>query len=723
MSAAQDEGKTQALPESDQLEERARIILERLSTAEKIRLMHGSTPFWSGLAALLQGAYGRQTWDAGIMPQHGLPGIRFADGPRGIVLEGATTFPVSMARGASWDVQLEERVGDAMGRELRALGGNLFGGVCINILHHPAWGRAQETYGEDSFLLGEMGAALTRGAQRHVMACVKHYALNSMENARFQVDVRVQPRALHEVYLPHFKRVVEEGVACVMSAYNSVNGEWAGQSPTLLKDILKTRWGFQGFVVTDFIFGLRDTKTAVNAGQDLEMPFLMHFAQHLPNLVESGAVPIERIDDAALRLIRQQLRFAPDVNGPYDPGVVACEAHRKLSLEVAQKSIVLLQNDGLLPLGNVKRLAVIGRLANQPNTGDGGSSATRPKYVVTPLEGLQKALVGQAEVLYDDASDLERVRAVARDAEAVVLVVGYTAEDEGEWVTPDGLDDLRKFYPVPQNAEETVIAQAVTQGLATRAAQTGSFAQGGDRSSLRLRPEDEALIEAVAPINPRVVVAIMAGSAVLMESWRQRAASILMLWYPGMEGGHALADVILGHVNPSAKLPFAIPCQESDLPFFDKHATHIEYDLWHGQRKLDRDGVQAAFPFGFGLSYTRFEYANLQFESEVIASDGLQRITFEVINTGSQAGDEVVQVYAAAQNSRVERAARWLVGFTRVPVEARQRRTVTLEIPASRLAYFDETIEAFVVEPLEYTLFVARHAGDMAALRGSFRVQ
>ena len=167
-----------------------------------------------------------------------------------------------MARGAAWDVELEERIGDVIGRELRALGGNFFGGICINLLRHPAWGRAQETYGEDPYHLGELGAALTRGVQRHVMACAKHFAFNSMENARFTVDVQISPRALHEIYLPHFKRVVDEGVAAVMSAYNSVNGEWCGQNQMLLTDILKEQWGFEGFVLTDFMFGMRDAQKA-----------------------------------------------------------------------------------------------------------------------------------------------------------------------------------------------------------------------------------------------------------------------------------------------------------------------------------------------------------------------------------------------------------------------------------------------------------------------------
>ena len=282
----------------DQIDATARALLAQLTLDEKVDLMSADPPFWSGLADMFRGGYNAHVWPAGATSRLGIPGIRFSDGPRGIVMRGATTFPVSMARGAAWDVELEERIGDVIGRELRALGGNFFGGVCINLLRHPAWGRAQETYGEDTHLLGAMGAALVRGVQRHVMACAKHYALNSMENARFKVDVTIDARALHEVYLPHFKRTVEAGVASIMSAYNSVNGEWCGQNAALLTDILKREWSFEGFVMTDFIFGMRDAKKAALAGQDLEMPFQLHFQRDLKGLVERGEVPVERVDDA-----------------------------------------------------------------------------------------------------------------------------------------------------------------------------------------------------------------------------------------------------------------------------------------------------------------------------------------------------------------------------------------------------------------------------------------
>jgi beta-glucosidase len=705
---------------AEQIEAKAGQLLSQLTLDEKIGMMDGDTPFWPGLAEMMAPVgYSSRVWVAGAVPRLGIPGVRFSDGPRGVVMEGATTFPVSMARGATWDSDLEERVGDAIGRELRALGGNHFGGICINLLRHPAWGRAQESYGEDSHHLGVFGAALTRGVQRHVMGCVKHYALNSMENARFTVDVTIDPRALHEVYLPHFKRAVEAGVASVMSAYNSVNGEWCGQNRPLLTDILKQQWGFQGFVLTDFILGMRDARAAALAGQDLEMPFGMLFRRALKDLVERGEVPVERIDDAALRLLRQQVRFAQGRDpGAYTPDIVGCAAHRQLAREAAQKSIVLLKNAGrLLPLADVKRLAGIGQLADTPNTGDSGSSNTRPAYVITPLEGLRAALGGRATVEYDDGSDAARAALLAQGADAVVVVVGYTHADEGEYIPPDMLAPFAPTFP-PPTPEEAPILQALVQGMS---AQGGGFSPGGDRERLTLHPRDEVLIQAVAAANPRTIVAVMAGSAVIIEAWRDQVPAILMLWYPGMEGGHALADVLIGRANPSGRLPCTFPAHPDDLPFFDRNATAIRYDLWHGYRKLERDGAVPAFPFGFGLSYTSYDYSNLRVERvELGASDTLE-VSVDVTNSGAVAGEEVVQLYIAALASQVERAPKELKAFARVPLAAGETRTVRLKVPAADLAYYDSAA-GWVVEPIEYELVVGRHALDAGALRARFRV-
>ncbi len=701
--------ETAAVLTPEQIDSRARGLLAQLTLDEKLGLMDGDTPFWPGLAEMLApGGYASRPWVAGAVPRLGIPGVRFVDGPRGIIMKGATTFPVSMARGASWDPALEERIGDVIGRELRALGGNFFGGVCINLLRHPAWGRAQETYGEDPRHLGALGAALARGVQRHVMACAKHYALNSMENARFKLDVTIGARALHEVYLPHFKAVVDAGVASVMSAYNSLNGEWCGQNRPLLTGILKEQWGFQGFVMTDFIFGLRDALKAALAGQDIEMPFSMRFHRELKALVQRGEVPQTRIDDAALRVLRQQVRFAQgrDPAG-YPRAVVGCATHRQLAREAAQKSLVLLKNDeAVLPLTGVRRLAVVGRLASIPNTGDGGSSNTQPAYVVPPLEGLRTAL-GDAAVVFDDGSDPARAAQAAGQAEAAVVVVGFTHEDEGEYIPPDMIPMFAPTFPKP-TPEEAPIAKRILPG---HGQQAGGFSPGGDRERLTLHPRDEQLIRTVAAANPRTIVVLMVGSAVITEAWRDRVKGILVLWYPGMEGGHALADALLGRVNPGGRLPCTFPRRADDLPFFDRNATKITYDLWHGYRKLARDGAAAAFPFGFGLSYTTWRHANLRLAKNQLAPADLLQATVDLTNTGAVAGDEVVQLYVSARGSRVERAVRELKAFARVSLAPGETRQVSLSVPVADLAYYDES-RGWVVESLEYEAIIARDAHD-----------
>ena len=702
-----------------QIDAKARGLLAQLTLDEKLGMMQGDTPFWPGLAEMMApGGYASRPWVAGAVPRLGIPGVRFVDGPRGIILKGATTFPVSMARGAAWDPALEERIGDAIGLELRALGGNHFGGVCINLLRHPAWGRAQETYGEEPRHVGALGAALARGVQRHVMACVKHFALNSMENARFKVDVTIDPRALHEVYAAHFKIVVDAGVASVMSAYNSMNGEWCGQNRTLLTGLLKEQWGFQGYLMTDFIFGMRDSRKAALAGQDIEMPFAMHWARELKALVGRGEVPLARIDDAALRVLRQQVRFGQGRDpARYTPAVVGCAAHRQLAREAAQKSIVLLRNEGaLLPLAGAGRLAVVGRLGSVPNTGDGGSSNTQPAHVVTPLEGLRAAL-GEKAVAFDDGSDPARAAKTAAAAGAAVVVVGFTHEDEGEYIPPDMLSMFAPTFPPPTPAEAPIAKKILAGG----GPQEGAFSPGGDRGRLTLSPRDEELIRAVAAAQPRTIVVLMIGSAVITEAWREKVGAIVVLWYPGMEGGHALADVLLGKVNPGGRLPCTFPRRAEDLPFFDRNATRITYDLWHGYRKLARDGAAAAFPFGFGLSYTTWKLADLRLAKTRLAASDTLEATVEVTNTGAVAGDEVVQLYVSAPGSRVERVPRELKAFARVSLAPGETRRVALSVPVADLAYYDPA-RGWTVEPLEYEAIIARHAEDPSGLRARFWV-
>jgi len=685
----------------------AQRLLQHMTLEEKLGCLDGDTPFWEGVIDAIQGGYFEHVYPAAVVPRLGIPGIHFSDGPRGVVVGHNTAFPVSSARGATFDPQLEERIGDAIGIELRDVGATFYGGVCINLLRHPGWGRAQETYGEDPHHVGEMGAALVRGVQRHALACVKHFACNSMENARFKVDVGVDERALHEVYLPHFRRVVAAGVASVMSAYNSLNGEWCGQNTTLLTTILREEWGFEGFVISDFQFGLRDAVLSVEAGLDIEMPYVQQRAQHLSQAVSTGALPPARVEQVVERILSTLLRFA-FVFAARDksPGSTRV-AHQALARETAQKSIVLLRNDeDLLPLdaAQLRRVAVIGRLAALPNIGDGGSSNVHPPHVVTPLDGLRAALPG-VEVMHVDGHDLSAAAQAAAESEVTIVVVGYTHLDEGEYIDTKGVAGLFHLFPPMPDAGIGERLRDAVQGARDR----GGFSEGGDRRSIELAEGDEVLIETAARANPRTVVAIMGGSAVVIERWRRRVGAVLLLWYPGMEGGHAFADVLLGRVNPSGRLPFAIPADAAHLPEFDPDADTATYDLWHGQWKLDRDGHTAAFPFGFGLSYTTFAIADV-----AVSGAGSERTVHATVhNSGARDGAMVVQVYGGVQASRHERPLRRLLGFARVEVAA--QASCRVEIPVSLQTLALRIDRGWIVEPGVYTITVANHAGDPAA--------
>jgi beta-glucosidase len=690
----------------------ARRLVAQMTLDEKLGCLDGDTPFWEGLVDAFQGGYYQHPFPGAAVPRLGIPGIQFSDGPRGVVVGHCTAFPVSMARGASFDPHLEQRIGDAIGRELRAAGATYYGGVCVNLLRHPAWGRAQETYGEDPYHVGEMGAALAAGVQQHAMACVKHFACNSMENARFKVDVAADERALHEVYLPHFKRVVDAGVASVMSAYNSLNGEWCGHNRGLLTGILRNEWGFEGFVISDFQFGLRDAVKSVEAGLDIEMPYRQQRMQHLPPAVDGGTLALEVVEECARRIVATQLRFAHVFEGQGDESVIACAAHRSLAREAAQKSIVLLRNENdLLPLqfDGLRRIAVSGELAAKPNIGDGGSSDVHPPHIVTPLEGLRAALPG-VEILAV-GGDAAEAAAAAAEGDVAVVVVGYTKRDEGEYIDAAAVSHL--FHLFPPMTDPTVGDRMRKALERTREREgSGGFSTGGDRARLTLSETDENLIEAVAAANPRTVVAVMGGSAVVMERWRQRVPAIVLLWYPGMEGGHAFADVLLGKVDPGGRLPFVIPASAEHLPHFDRDADREVYDLWHGQWKLDRDGNAAAYPFGFGLSYTQFKLGEAAVTpAETPAGAYLAQVT--VSNVGERRGADVVQVYGGMSSSAHERPRRRLLGFAKVELAPGEARRV--EIPISLQTMAVRAKGKWVLEAGTYEISVARYAGDSAA--------
>ena len=525
-------------------------------------------------------------------------------------------------------------------------------------------------------LTGQMGAGLTRGLRRNVMACVKHFALNSIENSRFKVDVIVDDHALHEVYLPHFKTVVDAGVDSVMSSYNSVNGTFAGENKVLLTAILRDEWGFEAFVTSDWVRGTHDAVQSLEAGMDIEMPLRLLRARELPKALRNGKASRETVLRSARRILSTCLRYyAQRDEAEPSSNLVAGPEHRALARQVAVMGSVLLKNEAVdgepvLPLSaTIRRLAVIGRLADQPNTGDRGSSLVHPPSTVSALQGVREALPA-VDVIHCDGGDLAASARAASDADAVVVIAGLGADDEGERILAEGGPGPDLFgFPFNLRPVRYVLGK-----LTVLAGELFSqFGRGGDRKSLTLDSNDEALIAAVADANPRTSVVLIGGSAILMEGWRDKVPGILVGWYPGMEGGRALADVLTGADEPGGRLPVAIPVRAEHLPFFDPDAAQIVYDAWWGQRKLDRDGNPAAFPFGFGLGYTAFGMTLVDHR----AGEANGVATVRITNTGSRAGSTVIEVYAFEDSPR---PVPQLIGFKRVKLAAGQDATVDVHL-------------------------------------------
>jgi beta-glucosidase len=679
-----------------EIDQYADKLLAEMSLTEKVHQMSGDTGYWelTKLVVLDRLKYNDTPTLAGRNPRLQIPPVAFADGPRGVVLNHSTCFPVAMARGASWDLDLERRVGDAMGQEIRAQHGNLYGGLCLNLLRHPGWGRAQETFGEDPYLLGEMAVATLEGVQRNnVMACAKHLALNSIEMNRTQLNVNVDERALREVYLPHFKRVVDAGVASIMSAYNRVRGDYAGENVYLLRKILKNEWGFRGFVMSDFFDGVYDGAKAANAGLDLEMPDTKAYGPALIAAVEKGTVPSAFIDDSVRRILRRKIDYStrPDPI-TYDSSLVVSKPHIELAREAAEKSMVLLKNDkSLLPLdkSRVKTLAVVGRLADTEDIGDHGSSRVYPPYVITPLKGLHRYLGANTQISYESGADLARAHELARSSDAVVIVVGYDFHDEGEY-TP----------------QTPIVAD-----------------RGGDRKDLHLHKDDVSLIQQLAPDNSKTVVVLVGGSAILVDEWKDKVNSILMSWYSGMEGGTALAHILFGDVNPSGKLTVTFPAGTSQLPpFAPPYTGSVDYGYYHGYTLAEKKDYQPSFPFGFGLSYTTFRYSNLHLGATEIAPDSDLPVSVDVTNTGSRSGEEVVQLYVGFPNAKVDRPAKLLRGFGKIHLSPGETKSVAFTVHAGDLAYYDPESSSWRVEPVVHQILVGGSSRASDLLTAAFSV-
>jgi beta-glucosidase len=450
-----------------------------------------------------------------------------------------------------------------------------------------------------------------------------------------------------------------------MSAYNRMNGVYCGEHPILLTEILRDDWGFKGFVESDWILGTRSTAKAINAGMDIEMPAAYRFEREKIDAAMAGG----ELDEAVItrnarRSLYQKLAWDIGAMDRPDASVVECEAHLELAREVAEKSFVLLKNESLLPLRQDQRIAVVGELADTINLGDRGSSMVQSTSVVTPLQGLQ-TYSNQVSVSYLGA---EATPANLSEFDVCIVVAGLTYREEGE------------FIPIEQQEAEGT-----------------SLARGGDRADLRLPPEQEAMISQAAAADVPVVVLVEAGSAIDMSAWVEKVTAVMMIWYPGCEGGHAVARVLFGDVNPSGRLPVSFPRALDQLMPWDINALDVEHDLYHGYRYLDYKGETPLFPFGFGLSYTSFALDGLQVER---AEDRFF-FNLSVTNTGDRAGAAVVQLYQSNSGSQVERVVKEMKGFGRVEIDVGETVDLEIEVEDENLCYYDPD-SGWQLEACEY---------------------
>ncbi len=663
-----------AEPTKEKLYEVADLLLKEMTVNERIRLLQGHALGVTAKNFLTKGRfYNGEAYPAGGCKRLGIPPVMFTDGPRGIVMGKCTCFPVSMLRGASFDDELEYRIGEAFAKEAAALDANLFAGVCINLLRNPMWGRAQETYGEDPYLLGRMGVALTKAMQDNgIIACPKHYALNSIEDLRFSANAIADERTLHEVYLPHFKKCIDAGAMSIMGAYNKVNGTYACENKELLTDILHDKWGFDGFSLSDFFYGIYDAKRSLKAGMDMEMPYLFRYAT-LSYLLKKGEITEEDINKSAVRVLRALISTLPKYK-KQDKSVILSKEHIALAREAATKGIVLLKNeDKVLPVTEGKKIAVVGRYANKHNTGDHGSSNVFSPYAVTPYEGMKNRFGEENVSVYNGSSCKDAMKA-AVNCDYIVVCVGSDWLQEGEFLV--NLGNIKKK---PKGS-------------------------GGDRADLRIPEEDVTLIRALSTLGKKLIVNIMGGSAYVIKDWIDLADSVVMSFYSGLEGGNALADIISGDVTPAGKLPFTIAQKAEDYPPFlhlGAKDKNIEYGYYHGYTLFDKKSIEAHFPFGFGLSYTDFSVECISCEK----NEAKITVTVNVENKGEVDGDEIIQIYVGSDNKDIDRPIKVLKGFKRVSVKAGKALTAEIDVLIDDIKFYNTENSNWELDG-SYTVYV-----------------
>jgi len=701
-SSAQTADKPLYLDYSQPVEARVKDLISRMTLEEKAEYLNHVGP---------------------DIPRFGIKSDKWNQCLHGVVWNRPTTmFPVSIAMAATWDPKLVFNETSAISDEARAIyngwhndpnfqgekKGLIYRSPVINVSRNPYWGRINECFGEDPFLDGRMGVAHVKGLQGNdphylkLVSTLKHYAVNNVETNRTSRSATVSERMLHEFWLPHFKDcIVEGGAQSVMASYNAINGVPNNINHMMLTDILKNKWGFKGFVVSD----LGGVNTMVNGHEKGQMSYEeavaksinagcdfsdKEFMQYIPVAVNKGLLTTAKLDESLARVMRDHFllgEFDPQNRVPYSNipmSTIGSKEHIALALKAAQESMVLLTNKNhILPLdkNKIKTIAVIGPHADMFTA---GGYSGKPIDAVNPMQGIKNRMAPGTEIIYaagaeiaprrngavfDKAAELQKAVEAAKKADVAILYIGTTLNIEAE---------------------------------------------GKDRTSLGMPGNQEELVKAVLAVNPRTIVVLMNAGPLTIPYIKENAPAILEAWWPGEQGGNAIADALFGNINPGGKMPLTVYASEEQVPSQD------EYDVTKGFTYMYINGAPL-FPFGHGLSYTSFTYSNLKLSAKQIKTNGNITVSVDVKNTGKMAGDEVVQLYIHDVKPSLKRPMKELRGFERVTLAPGQTKTVKMNIPSSRLAFYDEKIHDFRVEAEPIDVMVGSSSADIR-LRSQFKV-
>ena len=697
--------------EKVQMEKRIEKLIKKMTLEEKVGLLHGNSKFYvAGVERL------------------GIPEWSLSDGPHGVRAEinrhdwayagwtndSASYFPTGTAFAAAWNPELAYRRGEVLGEEARWRKKDVLLGPGVNIIRSPLCGRNFEYMSEDPYMNSVLAVAYIKGLQSRDVACsVKHFAVNNQETNRTTVDVECSERALREIYLPAFKAAVQEGGALtVMAAYNKFRGEFCAENNYLVRKILRNEWGFDGVYVTDW-GAAHSTVPSMEAGLDLEMGTLIdkyedwYYANPLIEAVKSGKIPMSLVDEKVGDVLRVMIKTnVLDPKKRFGPGSMNTKEHQQATYDAAAEAIVLLKNqNNLLPLdfSSIKSLAVIGDNATRKHSNGGLSSEIKAVYEVTPLEALRAKWGDKVDIRF--AQGYEKLSTFVEGSN--------NGQSSGTFSSKTQESDalLKEAVEVARTSDVALLVCGLNHDYDTE-----SF----DRLNMDIPYGQVELIQEVVKANPRTIVVMIAGSPLNMAAVDICSPAIVWAWFNGMEGGNALVDVLSGKVNPSGKMPFTTPVSLDQSP---AHAlgnfpgrdlkVNYEEDILVGYRWFDTKGLPVVYPFGYGLSYTTFNYSNLNTDKKTYDQADTIQATFTLTNTGDREGAEVAQLYVSDPVCSVMRPVKELKGFKKVFLKPGESRRITLDIPVSSLAFYSEAQSQFVVEPGEFILLLGASASDI----------